>query len=92
LLYTTVDHQFDDVVMSGPPMLEHRVEFERSGRNRAIQTLSLLSNPDVIERARRTPHPRVRALLDRLTGAQLVEDGQDLGFVLPADPSRTPTA
>ncbi len=76
--------------MSGPSMLNHRAEFERSGRNLAMQTLSLLSNPDVIDRARRTPHARVRTLLDRLAGAQLVEDDHDLGFVLRDDPTKTP--
>lgn len=90
LLYTTVDHEFDDIVMSGPSMLDHRTEFERSGRNLAMQTLSLLSSPDVIGRARQTPHARIRALLDRVVGAQLVDHGQDLGFVLRDEPTGTP--
>lgn len=90
LLYTTVDHEFDDVVMSGPSMPTHRAEYLRSGRNLAMQTLSLLANPDVLDRARRSPHQRVRALLDHVAGAELIENGPELGFVLRDDPTRAP--
>ncbi len=85
LLYTTVDPEFDDVVMSGQAVVEARAEAERSGRNLASQALLLLSQPEVIDRARRAPHPRVRALLDVLIDAEGFVDDDGWRFTLPDD-------
>ena len=83
LLYTTVDPEFDDVVLSSPVVVETRDDAERSGRNLASQALLLLNRPEIIDRARRAPHPRVRALLDVLAGVDgFVGDG-DWRFTLP---------
>jgi hypothetical protein len=91
LLYTAVEHEFDDVVMTGPTLTNHLTEVQRAGRNLAMQALALLIQPEVITRARQTPHPRVRALLDLLAGAQLdSDDDHELRFILREDPSRTP--
>lgn len=84
LLYTTVDTTFDDVVTSAPIVAEFAEETERSGRNLASEALLLLSRAEVIDRARRTPHPRLRALLDVLADAQgEVDDDGNWRFVLP---------
>ncbi len=89
LLYTTVGHEFDDVVMSGAPVIENLAEAQRSGRNLAAQCIAILCQPDVIERARQAPHPRVRALLDLLTAAETTyDDAGDLRFILPGDSDR----
>jgi hypothetical protein len=69
LLYTAVGHEFDDVVMSGPPLVDNLAEVQRSGRNRAAQAIDLLCRPEVIDRARQTPRARVRVLLDLLADA-----------------------
>lgn len=73
LVYTAADEEFHDVVTAGASVVEHQAELERSGRIVAAQTLLMLSQPEVIERARRSPHQRVRVLLDAFAGAELVE-------------------
>lgn len=84
LLYTAVDAEFDDVVMSGQVVIDVRDDAERGGRNLASQALLLLSRPDVVDRARQAPHPRVRALLDVLADADgFVDDDGDWRFTLP---------
>ncbi|MGH3868991.1 MAG: hypothetical protein ACRDQ4_23310 [Pseudonocardiaceae bacterium] len=89
LLHTTVDHEFDDVVTSGTPVIENLAEAQRSGRNLAAQCIAMLCQPDVIDRARQTPHPRVRALLDLLAAAETTyDDADDLRFILPSDSDR----
>lgn len=77
LVYTAADEEFHDVITTGASVVQHRAELERSGRIVAAQTLLLLTHPDVIDRARRSPHQRVRALLDQMDGAELVESEQD---------------
>ena len=90
LLYTTVDHEFDEIVWAGPAVQDNLAEVKRAGRNLAMQALALLSQPEVIDRARQSPHSRVRALLDLLGGAELDDDDHELRFVLHGDPARTP--
>ena len=83
LLYTAVDPEFDDVVMSGQVVLDAHDDAERGGRNLASQALLLLSRPEVVDRARRAPRPRVRALLDVLAGVDgFVDDAGDWRFTL----------
>ncbi len=49
----------------------------------------MLCQPDVIDRARQAPHPRVRALLDLLATAETTyDDADDLRFILPGDSDR----
>lgn len=91
LVYTAVSEEFDDVVMSAPAVRDNLPEVQRSGRNLASWTLDVLREPDIIERARRAPHPRLRALLDLLAGAETIhQDGQDMRFVLADDPAASP--
>jgi len=92
LLYTTVDPEFDHVVMAGAPVRDNLGELKLAGRNLAMQALALLSQTEVIDRARQTTiHPRVRVLLDQVTGAELNdEDDHELRFVLRGDPTQTP--
>lgn len=90
LRYTTVDREFDDVVWAGPSIRDNLAQIERAGRNLAVQALALLSQPEVIDRARHAPHPRVRALLDLLIGAEINDDDHELRFVLRDDPTQTP--
>lgn len=91
LLYTTVEHEYDDVVMSGPSVRDNLAAHERAGRTLALQALALLGQPQIVERARQAPHPRLRALLDILDGAELNDDDHDeLRVILYGDQSRTP--
>lgn len=91
LLYTTVDPEFDDIVMSAPVIVDNLAEIQRAGRNLAAIALNLLCQPDVLPRARRAPHPRVRALLDLLAGAEAdYDDDDELRFILRSDPTQTP--
>ena len=77
LLYTTVAEGYRDVVTDGPFVRDRAAEFERAGRVVAAQALLMLAWPDVIDRAQRAPHPRVRALVSLLAGAEIVESGDD---------------
>jgi hypothetical protein len=63
LLYPTIGHEFDDVVMSGAPVIENLAEAQRSGRNLAEQCIAMRCQPQVIDRARQTPHPLVRRVI-----------------------------
>jgi hypothetical protein len=84
LLYTAVDHRFDDVVTGAPVVVDNTAEFVRSGHNLAAQALLLLRRPEVIDRARQAPHRRVRELLDLIGDIEpsIDEDG-NYGSVLP---------
>jgi hypothetical protein len=76
-------------VMSGVPVIENLAEAQRSSMNLAAQCIALLCQPDVIDRARQAPHPRVRALLDLLAAAETTyDDADDLRFILPGDSDR----
>lgn len=90
LLYTAVGPEYDDIVMSAPVLHDDLAEVQRSARNLAAWTLDQLRKPYVIDRARRAPYPRVRALLDLLAAAEARYDDDHLRFVLPNDPARTP--
>jgi hypothetical protein len=91
LLYTAVGHEFDDVVMSGPPVRDDIAEVQRSGRNLAAQAINLLRRPEIIDRARHAPHAKVRALLDLLVDAETDYDGDgNLRFIVSGDPGRSP--
>jgi hypothetical protein len=86
LLYTTVDERFGDVVMAGSTVVENLAVARTSGWNLASEALVLLGRPDVIDRARRSPHSHVRALLDVLADADAeVDDAGDWRFNLPSD-------
>lgn len=91
LLYTAVGHEFDDIVMSGAPVIENLAEIKRSGRSLASQAINLLRKPEVIERGRQTPHPRVRGLLNLLANADAeINSEGNVYFVLADDPARIP--
>lgn len=77
LRYTAAAEQYRDVVTEGPFIRDKRAEFERAGRVIAAQALLMLAWPEVIDRAQRAPHPRVRALVSILAGAEIVESGDD---------------
>jgi hypothetical protein len=86
LLYTTVDERFGDVVMAGSTVVENLAVARTSGWNLASEALVLLGRPDVIDRARQSPHSDVRALLDVLADADAeVDDAGDWRFNLPSD-------
>ncbi len=61
----------------------------KAGVNLATLTLEALRHPEVIERALKSPHPRVRALLDAVGDAEVRGAGADIHFVLPG-PDGTP--
>jgi hypothetical protein len=86
LLYTTVDERFSDVVMAGPTVVENLAAARTSGKNLASEALVLPGRPEVIDRARQSPHSHVRALLDVLANADAeVDDAGDWRFHLPSD-------
>jgi hypothetical protein len=60
--------------MSGAPVIENLAEAQRSGRNLAAQCIATLCQPDIIDRARQAPDPRVRPLLDLLTAETTYDD------------------
>jgi hypothetical protein len=90
LLYTAVAAEYDDIVLSASLLRDDLDEVQRSARNLAAWTLDQLRRPNVIDRARRAPYPRVRTLLDLLARAEAHYDEDHLRFVLPDDPSHIP--
>lgn len=84
LMYTAVDQRFDDVVTTAP-VVQHNVEkHRRTGINLASHAISMLRLPEVSERIRRAPYPRLHALLDVIGTADITadEDG-DFRIALP---------
>jgi hypothetical protein len=90
LLYTTVDHEFTDSVLTGPGIVDNLAEIQAAGATLAAQVIVLLREPEVITRARQASHARVRALLDLLADAEVDLTEDDVRFVLPGDPARLP--
>ncbi|MDN5919941.1 MAG: hypothetical protein L0I76_33395, partial [Pseudonocardia sp.] len=77
LLYTTAGEEFHDVITAGATMVDNQADLERAARVLAAQALLLLADPEVIDRARTSPHPHLRVLLDRFAGAAFVDDDRD---------------
>jgi hypothetical protein len=78
VLYTTVASEWTDSV-EHPRILEHREEHRRAGINLASLALAGLRDPQTIERARATEHPRLHALLDAAGDAPF-DLGEDRDF------------
>lgn len=84
LLYTTVDPAFDEIVTAAPLVLQTASQYRRAGINLASHALTLLRLPEVVDRVRQAPYPRLHALLDTIATAPATadEDG-DYRFASP---------
>jgi hypothetical protein len=82
LIYTVADRHYSDE-------LENRIAqyttdgHRRAGVNNASLALMMLRLPEVIERARAAPYPRLRALLDAVGDAEGRNVDGDMFFMLP---------
>jgi hypothetical protein len=83
LLYTTVDHRFNDIVVNAPMVRETAEQYRRAGLNLASQALTLWRLPEVIDRVRQAPYPRLHALLDAIGTAPVTGADGDFWFTLP---------
>lgn len=83
LLYTAVDHRFDDIVVSAPLVRAAAEQYRRAGLNLASQALALWRLPEVIDRVRQAPYPRLHALLDAIGTAPATSEDGDFSFTLP---------
>lgn len=84
LLYTAVDATYHDVVTEYSLVQDTAPRYRRAGINLASHALTLLRIPEVIDRVRQAPYPRLRALLDAIGDAEVEFDDQDdWRFVLP---------
>jgi hypothetical protein len=79
------------------PLVEHEPElmaraaafqdrYRDVGRNLAGNVFDQLRIPDVVQRTRRSPYPRLHQLLDALNGAETVVDGNGYRFRVPGSP------
>lgn len=66
LVYTVAAKQYATVIEDEPRIRDAQPEYRRTGVNLASHVLAALRHPDVIERARMVPNPRLQALLDVL--------------------------
>jgi hypothetical protein len=84
LLYTAVDATYHDVVTEYPLVQETAPRYRRAGINLASHALTLLRVPEVIDRVRQAPYPRLHVLLDAIGDAEVkFDDHDDWRFVLP---------
>ncbi|MGW4981251.1 hypothetical protein [Streptomyces mirabilis] len=84
MMYTLSHLSVTDVIDGQPWIIQNAHRHYRAGVNLASLLLQALRMPEVIGRARQTPHPRLRALLRAVGEApQQVDDNRDLRFVLP---------
>jgi hypothetical protein len=83
LTYTTPPAACSSV-LTGAPWDEHVLPgYQRAGVNLAAHTMIALRIPEVIERTRQAPYPRLCALLDLLAQAPEDDSGEDWIFHLP---------
>jgi hypothetical protein len=83
LHYTAVGPEYTTVIADHTQNQRHQPAYRRGGANLAAHTLSVLRIPEVVDRARRTPHRRVRDLLAVIGDADYDTTDDDWGFVLP---------
>ncbi|MGI5192105.1 hypothetical protein ACQEVY_00300 [Streptomyces sp. CA-288835] len=83
MLYTLSHLSVADVIDGKPWITENAHRHYRAGVNLASLTLQALRMPEVIGRARQSPHPRLRALLRAVGDApQEVDDERNVRFAL----------
>ncbi|GAA0911052.1 hypothetical protein [Pseudonocardia zijingensis] len=83
LLYTTVSEQFKDVVADGPLVQETRELYRRAGVNLASTALQYFRHPEIVERVKLAPYPRVHKLIEAIGGAKVqVDKSGDMWFKL----------
>lgn len=74
MLYTVVGEEYSNVVWESPTADQDAERYRRDGINLASHALTLLRLPDVVDRARQAPYPKLRALLDILDDAPIAAD------------------
>jgi hypothetical protein len=83
LMYTIAAEEYSAQIQAYASAPELAAGHYKAGLNLATLTLEALRHPEVIERARKSPHPRVRALLDAVGDAEVGGTGADIHFMLP---------
>lgn len=93
LLYTAVAEQYTTAVSDAALVNDTADDYRRTGVNLASQALTLFRLPEIVDRIRQAPYPRLHALLDALGTAEPVVDQEtgDFRFVL-ADPDSRSSA
>lgn len=85
LIYTvappSVAHDIENHVLA----IDAKRSYRRAGINLASHALMALRHPDVFERARQSPYPRLHAFLDAVTGESHVDDAGDWRYLIPDD-------
>jgi hypothetical protein len=83
LLYTAVHEDFRDVVTTAPVVRDNIELARRAGINLASHALALWRLPEVVDRIRQAPCPRLHTLLDAIGNAEAsVDENGDFRFAL----------
>ncbi|GIF75679.1 MULTISPECIES: hypothetical protein [Asanoa] len=72
--YLPVDPDCSDVLDGAPVLVDNAEGHRRAGINLATLILEAFRAPGVVERIRRAPYPRLRALLDAIGDAPMAPD------------------
>jgi hypothetical protein len=92
LLYTTVGREYDTVITDAAAVREADQQYRDAGINLASQALTFWRLPEIAERIREAPYPRLHALLDAIGDAAPVVDEQtgQIRFAFPAERGEDP--
>ncbi|GAA2679399.1 MULTISPECIES: hypothetical protein [Actinosynnema] len=86
LMYTVVDDRYARVVADHAHDPELREDYRRGGVNLAAEALQLWRLPEIADRIRQAPYPRLHALLDAVGDARAtVDEAGDVRFLLHTD-------
>jgi hypothetical protein len=88
LLYTVVSEQYTRIAEQSPLANQHAASYRKAGINLASHALTLLRLPDVLDRVRQAPYPKLQALLDAIGDAPVApDDAGDFYVTLPGPDS-----
>jgi hypothetical protein len=84
LMYTAVEQDYANALTDGVAAHDHA--YRRTGINLVSQALLLWRMPEIVDRIRQAPYPRLHALLDAIGNAKpTVDDDGDIRFLFPTN-------
>lgn len=86
LMYTVADAEYTHVITDHVTVRPVAQEYQRSGINLASEALQFWRMPEIVDRIRQAPYPRIHALLDTIGNAgTTVDENGDVRFLLPSE-------
>ena len=84
VVYEPLPHNQRQAWRASPAVTARTGEYREAGGNLAANVVAMLLIPEILDRARQVPYPRLRTLLAALEGTKPVGDSRGFRFIDPA--------